>query len=371
MNKQRIAILGSFVLITGIVVLYVFLGATQFAQNSTDTQFSEAPELDNFIPISSTLDLLGRDTVSQIDTTFVARDSANIQAITVIDENHKIFLERDSKKVYSLIFREYFNETLLYDLSPQISGNIQFAILPRRDYNEYIFLKVDGKFWMYKVKTQQLAPLSETTTFISYNELSRTLYAVEQGETANAKVTSYEITGQGLRGVSFNKKELFTYPNIEKVYTSFDSVFVSTSQGLYRYFGSRLFQVFKSTATPRVSFAPLTNFAIVNNESGNSFLYEFTDEEDVLIDLGESFVPSRVLWGSNRNFFEIQTGLLREFVYGELLTMEGTITSREWILNEEMVIEPFVYDIDSQDGIYFIDSAQNMLRYVSRNERFK
>lgn len=371
MNKQRALIIGSFVMIAGIVVLYVLLGATEIAQNDIDDSISDAANVSGLVAAPTSQAVQGRSLVSQIDETFIARDEANIQSLTVTGENQLVFLEGSSKKVFSLDFRDFFAENELYDLSSSVSGTIEFAIIPERSYDDFIFLKVDGRFWTYFVQAQQLTPLSDRTSYITYNELTEDLYAVENGETSDSRIIRYEVVSDFQNGYDLKKSELFSYGEVDRVYTSFDSVFVTTPSGLYRYFDNRLFQVFESTASPRVSVSPLSNYAIVNDAEGNSYLYEFTDEEDLIVDLGESFVTSRIVWGANENIFEIQTGLLREFQFGIFLQTGAFNAFREWPMADNVVIQPFTYGIDSSDGLYFIDSESNTLRFVSRLDRFE
>jgi hypothetical protein len=371
MNKQRALIIASFVMIGGIVVLYVFLGATEIAQNDVDDSISDAANVSSLVDAPTSQSVQGRSVVPEISETFIARDAADIQSMTVLGENHVAFFEADSKKGISYDFRDQLDERELYDLSSVVTGNIEFAIIPKLSYEDFLFLKVDGTYFVYFVDTQQLRELSATTTYISYNELTQDLYAVENGESSNSRVVRYEIVS-GLRGeFDLKPSELFAYGGIDQVYTSLDSVFVTVSDGLYRYYENRLFRVFESTAAPRVSVSPVSNYAIVNDSEGNSFLYEFTDNEDLIVDLGESFVPSRILWGANENIFEIQTGLLRELQFGVFLEQGGVDSYREWPISEDLIVKPFVYGIDSRDGIYFVDLENNTLRFLSRVDRFE
>jgi uncharacterized membrane protein len=371
MNKQRALIIASFVMIGGIVVLYVFLGATEIAQNDVDESISDAANVSALVEAPTAQSVQGRALVSEISDTFPARQEMDVQSMIVTGENQVVFLERGSKKVVFYDFRDQIDERELYDLSSTVTGNIEFAILPKRSYEDFIFLKVDGRYWVYYVDAQELQALPLETSFVTYNELTQDLYAVENGETSDSRVVRYEVVRGFQGGYALNPSELFAYGGIDRVYTSFNSVFVTVSNGLYRYYDDRLFRVFESTAAPRASFSPLSNYAIVNDSEGNSFLYEFTDEEDLIFDLGESYVPSRILWGSSENIFEIQTGLLRELQFGLFLEQDGFGAYREWPLSEEYVIQPFLFGLDGRDGIYFVDAESNTLQYMSRLSRFE
>lgn len=373
MTKQRLLVFGSFAAIAGTVGLYIFLGASDFQQSSVGTEEPGATSADNFQSLVSRTNFGNtqiREVADVLGDSDVVAPNVNVQAMTVVGENEVIVLEEGIKAVTSIEFRDSYREQRLYDFGQDISGNVEFAIIPRAMYRDYIILKVDGEYKVFFSETNRVYSLSLDTDYVVYDDTRRTIYAVENQLSADSRIVTYQInplSGQ----FQVEKDVLFNFRDIDRVYTTFDGVFVAASGGLYRYDGEDLYRVFETGAAPRASFSPNGNRAVVNNDEGDSFVYTFTDDSDELVNLRESFLPSQVLWYDDTIIYEVTGSTLREYDVARYLRTGDTVGSlRRWDWSEMSQPRNFPIGIDSSQGVYFADQNGN-LQYVSEFDRFE